>query len=162
MSEGIVEYSVTWWVLMCSLGLAAVSVGALLISVVIPMLGSAIKELVRMFGRKKMSEADQFREAEHERKTALYREYKRFSDMSDRYLEEKGITKLYMPKSDLVTCERCKCLLRRCDAYRGESVIEEYMDGVVYSVGNPFGGIKTGERIRERYYCAVHKPKGKK
>jgi hypothetical protein len=156
-----------------------VAVGIVAISaVVVGMLGCVlcalvewVKELVRMFGRKKRTAEDvEDTLCLHQERIdgRIDRVWERFNNLADEYLErEQGITKLYMPKSDLVTCESCKCLLRKCDAYRGESVIEKpssefsgyvYMDGA----GALCAGGSATERIRERYYCAVHKPKGKK
>ena len=64
----------------------------------------------------------------------------------------------------LVECERCGCLLKKSRAYRGESVIDKEADMCRYTATEAMHGIppKYIEGIRERYYCLVHKPKGKK
>lgn len=71
------------------------------------------------------------------------------------------------PKRDIVTCERCKCLLLMKDAHKGESEIRERskMRSTIISSsdGHQYGptGL-TEEYIHVPYYCQKCKPKPRK
>jgi len=55
---------------------------------------------------------------------------------------------------NFVECETCGCLLKKETAFRGKSeVVTEIINGGFYT--------EETEKIKENYYCKIHKPKSK-
>jgi len=187
MNECLVEYSVTWWILMGALGLTAGALGGLIVSIIIPLAINAIKEARVMFGKKKVSvniSGDKYycysevwpaidalsrtkatSDAFEHLEAMMKEEAVRLGVIEDTII--KNLSEGQFVDS-LVECEKCGCLLRKGTAIRGESVIEKtssgfngyvYMDGAgELCASDP----SAAESIREVYYCKAHKPKVKK
>ena len=67
-------------------------------------------------------------------------------------------------RDDLITCEKCKCLMYKNDAIKGKSIIKrKTVYHNTYNSYNPLGALEgtTEEYLFTPYYCQRCKPKSK-